>query len=247
MIDISSTYEKLKALLKEEGFNLLCRINVEEYDKETPSTRHISNILPEAKSAIIVAFAGKGFWEKLKRFLEENPRFVRSTENWIDEYTVLKITEVTAILKPRVSKCKVVFPFSQPGLNLDFMKLGELGGIGTKSLLGILIHPTYGSWISIRGAILTDAEFNSYDAPLANFTPCKECQKPCINACPAKAISLNGWNYKACLHFRLSTDICSSNCISRRACPYGMEHQYSEEQLAHHQRAVLKDVKKILV
>ncbi|MCI0455322.1 MAG: hypothetical protein L0Y68_10065 [Candidatus Dadabacteria bacterium] len=100
----------------------------------------------------------------------------------------------------------MAFPFGSGYLSLDFSKLGELGGVGTKILLGILIHPEYGSWISLREATATDLEPSRYNEPLYPFNPCPPCSKPYIFA-----------------------------------CPYGIEHQYSREQLTYHHKFVLKN------
>ncbi|MER3445696.1 MAG: hypothetical protein C4291_02160 [Candidatus Dadabacteria bacterium] len=236
-------YNRLKNLFHDSGFNLLHRIKASEYDNQISLSRRASNIMPNAKSVILVGFAGRGFWEILQGFLKENPQFRETREDWIDEYTVLRFMSASRILDDAGVDYAIAFPFVSAGLALDFSKLGELGGVGARSLMGILIHPEYGLWISLRGAIITDLEFSQYNEPLS-FDPCPHCSKPCISACPANTVSEDGWDYNACMKFRLSDDTCRDNCASRRACPYGKEHQYSEEQLAHHHRFVLKSVKK---
>jgi epoxyqueuosine reductase QueG len=200
--------------------------------------------MPDAKSVILVGFAGRGFWEMLQGFLKENPEFRGTREDWIDDYTLFQFMSASQIFEDENVNYEMTFPFGSGGLSIDFSKLGELGGVGVKSLMGILIHPEYGLWISLRGAIVTDLEFAHYDEPLSSFNPCPECSKPCISACPANTVSENGWDYTACMKFRLSDDTCRDNCASRRACPYGKEHQYSEEQLAHHHRFVLRSIRK---
>jgi epoxyqueuosine reductase QueG len=237
-------YTKLVDLFHTSGLNLVRKIRVGEYDQKVPPNRQINNLLPDAKSAILAGFAGRSFWKILQKFLRENPEFGDSQEDWIDDYTVLKFMSAAEILEDEKVNYRIAFPFGSTSLLLDFSKLGELGGVGVKSLLGILIHPEYGSWISLRGAIITDLEFAHYDEPLSSFNPCPPCSKPCISACPANTVSHKGWNYTACMNFRLSDDTCMTNCASRRACPYGRKHQYSEEQLAYHHRFVLKNVKK---
>lgn len=237
-------YDRLSQLFSKRGFNLVRKIKAEVYDQLAQHNRRISNIIPDASSLILVGFAGKEFWETLKNFLQEYPSFKNAKDHWIDEYTILCFDHARRILDDHESKYSLVFPFGHEGAVLDFTKLGELGGVGVKSLLGILINPEYGSWISLRGAILTDMEFMDYDKPLSWFDPCPSCSKPCISACPAGTISENGWDYNACMKFRIGEDTCKSNCASRRACPYGNEHQYSEEQLSYHHKFVLESTKK---
>lgn len=237
-------YNELSSLFYSSGFNLIRRINADDYNRQVPANRAISNLFPGAKSIILVGFAGRDFWKTLQDFLKENSEFRDSQEDWIDEYTLLMFASAAKILKRKKVSHKFVFPFGPAALTLDFMQLAQTGGVGVKSLLGILIHPEYGTWISLRGAIVTNLEFREYNAPLPCFNPCTACSKPCITACPGNTISEKGWDWKSCMNFRLSDDMCSTSCASRRACPYGKEHQYSEEQLAYHQGFVLKSIKK---
>ena len=176
--------------------------------------------------------------------MDVNKTFKSDHEDWIDEYTLLKFSPSVGILENVKVNHKLIFPFRSSGLFLDFMLLGELAGFGVPSLLGILLHPEFGSWMSMRGAIISDLDFTSYDKPLIDFDPCPSCSKPCITACPANTISFKGWDWNKCMNFRLNSSTCESNCFSRRACPYGKEHQYSEDQLEHHHRFVIKSVKR---
>jgi epoxyqueuosine reductase len=239
-----SLYNRLENLFHNLGFNLVCRVRASEYDPQAPLNRRVSNLMPNAKSIILIGFAGESFWEMLQGFLKENPKFRDTREDWVDDYTLLQFMSASQICEDEKVNYKMSFPFGSGELSLDFLKLGALGGVGVKSLMGILINPEYGLWISLRGAIVTDLEFSQYDEPLSSFNPCPRCSKPCISACPANTISENGWDYNACMKFRLSDDTCRDNCASRRACPYGKEHQYPEEQLHHHHGFVLKSVKK---
>ncbi len=244
MMNPESIYHEIAGLFHSSGFNLVRRIKVDDYDQQVPLSKRTGRLFPDSKSIILVGFAGSDFWKTLQQFLEENPEFRDTREDWIDEYTLLRFASAAGILKQKKVSHKFVFPFGSEALTLDFMQLGQTGGIGNRSLLGILIHPEYGTWISLRGAIVTDLEFSMYDTPLSHFNPCTACHKPCIPACPGNTISERGWDWKSCMVFRLSGDTCSTNCVSRRACPYGKEHQYPEEQLAYHHGFVLKSIRK---
>lgn len=238
-----SLHIKLKNVFHDSGFNIVTRIKVSDYDRQVLRDIRATTIFPNAKSIILAGFAGKNFWNILQKFLRENPDFKNTREHWIDDYTLLKFMLAAKILDDKNANYRMAFPFGSGAFTLDFLKLGQLGGAGVNSLLGVLIHPEYGPWISLRGAIITDLEFTHYNSPLNSFNPCPTCSKPCISACPAATISEKGWDWKACMNFRLSNDACATNCASRRACPYGKEHEYSEEQLAYHHKFVLKSVK----
>jgi epoxyqueuosine reductase len=237
-------YEELRRYLEDAGFNLLVKIKSSEYDAEAAGKKSSSDFLEDAKSIILSGFAGNGFWKAFKRFLDNNPGFKEKHENPIDSYSRLIFGRLPEILQAEDGiRYELVFPFGDAATDMDFVKLGMLGGVGVPSLLGILLNPKYGTWISMRGALVTDIEFGEYDKPLSSFDPCSGCYKPCITSCPARTLSENGWDWQACMRFRMSDDTCSEKCSSRIACPYGKEHAYSAEQIEHHHAFVLKSVR----
>ena len=241
------TWDNLKCYLNGSGFNILARINADEYDSIVPGKKRASSLLTEARSVILSGFAGNKFWPLFQSFLKENPEFSKNNKNLIDNYTRLKFEQLISVLqKDKGSSFKSVYPFGDSAYDLDFMTLGIMGGLGVPSLLGILLHPEYGTWMSLRGAILTDISFADYDRPFSEFNPCPPCEKPCIGSCPANTVTISGWDWESCMKFRLSSDVCSSSCASRKACPYGNEYRYSEQQIRYHHEFVLKSIRKYL-
>lgn len=236
-------FENIKGLFNRWGFNITRKVKTSDYSNNLKTTRALYDFPRNGRSIILAGFAGSGFWDILRAFLKNETEFAQSRIDWIDDYTRIIFRSAEEILERSRVSYEVIFPFGARALSLDFMELGRIAGVGVDSLLGILLNPEYGPWISLRGAIITDLEFSNYDNPLKNFDPCPPCPKPCITACPAKTISDGGWAWEACIDYRLSTDTCTINCASRRACPYGKEHQYTEEQLVHHHKFVLSSVK----
>ncbi|HVY54754.1 MAG TPA: hypothetical protein VHC46_03265 [Thermodesulfobacteriota bacterium] len=237
-------FEDIRNHFGKAGFNLTVKIASRDYDNAARGKKS-GELLPGARSIILTGFAGRDFWETFNLFLVRNPGFIGEHENPIDDYTREVFGELSAGPVSRSdARWVTVFPFGEGALDLDFVRLGILGGVGVPSLLGLLLNPIFGTWISLRGAIITDAKFNTYDAPIEGFEPCPACDKPCISACPAHTISVKGWDWEACMRHRISTDICSDKCASRLACPYGNEHAYPAGQIAHHHKYVLKSVKK---
>lgn len=236
-------YQKIRNHFDEAGFNLTVKIRAEDFNS-TAAGKKSGEFLEGARSIIVTGFGGRGFWETFNRFLARNPEFIAEHENPVDDYTRRVFRDLEIILGTSGGgKYRTVFPFGKDALDLDFVKLGLLGGVGVPSLLGILLNPVYGSWISLRGALLTELEFKTYDEPMIDFSPCPSCDKPCISACPAHTISENGWDWEACMKHRLSTYVCSEKCASRLSCPYGQEHSYTPDQIIHHHKFVLKSVK----
>ncbi len=238
-------FEAIKKYFYESGFNLVVKIQSSEYDKIAAPKISSESLVRGARSIILAGFAGNTFWNVLQSFLSEYPAFPDRYEDLIDTYTELKFKGVSSILDAlQNSNFKAVFPFGEGAYDVDFVKLGSLGGVGVPSLLGILIHPEYGTWISLRGAVITTLQFDDYDRPLGSFNPCPSCHKPCVDACPANTLSENGWDWESCMRFRISDDTCHDVCSSRLACPYGENHRYPADQIAHHHRFVLKSAKR---
>lgn len=238
--------DRIKTVSKDSGFNITRTISVRAYDSLVSEQKRASSLLQSAKAITLIGFGGKGFWKTFSNFLKSNTDFKDRGEDLIDNYSLMVFKELSDILDKSGIEHKAVFPFGKDAAALDFVTLGEASGAGVPSLLGILLHPEYGPWISLRGALLTDIELGSHDGPLEGFAPCPSCHKPCINACPASTISEKGWDWESCMSFRLADDTCSLSCASRRACPYGEDQQYTEEQMAHHHGFVLRNVKKYL-
>lgn len=235
--------DKIKSHFLNSGFNLTLAIDPSEYNK-TPGLKKLDHMFPDAKSVFLVGFAGKDFWEIFQNYLKNNPEFETNNIDLIDNYTVLQFKEAAHILDFNNIDYKTFYPFGENALELNFLKLAELGGAGSESLLGLLLHPVYGTWISLRGALITNLELDKYDSPLSNFDPCPTCHKPCIAACPAHTISAYGWDWESCMKFRLDDPTCAKSCASRLACPYGQEQQYPANQLHYHHEFVLKSVRK---
>ena len=240
----ADTWHKIKSQLNGSGFNIAVRIDASQYDSIVPEKKRAGTLLNEARSIILTGFAGNKFWPVLQSFLRQNPQFKNRNENIIDNYSRITIERVAETLTQQVGAVfKIAYPFGQSAYDLDFTLLGIMGGVGVPSLLGMLLHPEYGTWMSLRGALLTDMELSEYDKPISEFNPCPSCEKPCIEACPADTVTEKGWDWRSCMDFRLSSDICSAGCASRKACPYGQYYMYSDEQIEYHHQFVLKSVK----
>lgn len=236
--------ERLNTAARDSGFNITRTTSIHSYDRIVSERKSASSLLPGAKSITLIGFGGNGFWKTFSNYLKANPDFKDIGEDLIDNYSRIIFKELSDILDESGIEHKAVFPFGREAAALDFIKLGEVSGAGVPSLLGILLHPQYGPWISLRGALLTELEPNRYDSPLEGFDPCPSCHKPCVSACPADTISEQGWDWESCMRFRLADDTCSLSCASRKACPYGADQQYSAEQMAYHHSFVLRSVRK---
>ena len=122
-------------------------------------------------------------------FLEDlraNPSHLTETEHPLDDFIDRWIQSVdpTPDATRRWIQCA-----EDVDVFVDFRPLATSAGLGTPSLLGLVIHPEYGLWVSIRAVLLSTEVFEPTTKNRMQ-SPCEGCvEKPCISACPAGAVT----------------------------------------------------------
>jgi hypothetical protein len=127
---------------------------------------------------------------------------------------------------------KAYFPFGGPPWR-PFIAWALRSGRVHASPVSLLIHPDTGLFFSLRGAIaIPDA---LPDAPA--LSPCATCAtKPCLTACPAQALTAQGYDVPACHAFldtAAGSDCMDSGCAVRRACPIGPDRRLPAQSAFH--------------
>ena len=119
-------------------------------------------------------------------------------------------------------------------------QLGEAlrSGRAFASPVTLLVHDGAGLMVSYRGAIALPGRVDLPAPPAAS--PCDGCAaKPCLSACPARALDVRGYDVPAChafLDMADGADCLSGGCIVRRACPISHAYGRLPEQSAYHMR-----------
>ena len=135
----------------------------------------------------------------------------------------------------------VLFPFGGPPHH-PFQRWARRADPSSPSRrLGILIHPEFGLWHALRGALLF-RERLELPAIAAAPSPCDACAaKPCLRTCPVGAFTRERLR-----HRRLPGATCArcpgqpcmiQGCQARLACPVGREHAYRGGLAQHLMRA----------
>ena len=110
------------------------------------------------------------------------------------------------------------------------------------SPLGMLIHSEYGLWHSYRGALALQEDLALASAR-AGERPCETCsERPCLNACPVRAFTTEGYDVGRCREHLRSPDgreCVEGGCLARRACPVGSTFAQGPRQTQFHMRAFL--------
>jgi epoxyqueuosine reductase len=130
---------------------------------------------------------------------------------------------------------KAVFPFGGPPWH-PFHRWAVRTGRVWESPVRLLVHQEQGLMVSFRGAL---ALKEALDLPAPPQSPCTDCAKPCLTACPVGALTAAGYNLPAC-HSFLATpaghDCMDLGCAVRRACPVSQTYARMPEQSAYHMR-----------
>ncbi len=226
---------ELTRVLAPFGLNLIGTTTPAAYDALVPASHRLGST---AHGAIVVIGNGGGaFWSAFREYAGAAP----DTAHPLDVFTAAILAAHAAPVAERLGlHPELRFPFEATAPPLSFVHLAEAAGLGRRGLLGVLLHPEFGPWMALRGALLVD-EAPVAARPAAGFEPCAACrERPCMSACPGDAIAApDGWNVPRCIDFRVAggdANPCVDRCHARVACVYGRAHVYPADALAYHQR-----------
>ena len=184
--------------------------------------------LPDGfQTLYLVGPAEPGFWPNLKL----SPEWQSGAADPVDRWSARVLTEVAETLG-----ATALFPFGGPPWH-PFYSWATGSGQAWESPVRLLVGSRTGLLNSYRGALGFAARL---DVPPAAQRPCDTCAgQPCLRACPAAALTNDGYNLPQC-HAFLDTDAgsdCMNNgCAVRRACPVSHSYARLSEQSAYHMR-----------
>lgn len=126
-----------------------------------------------------------------------------------------------------------LFPFGGPPW-LPFQTWAKASGRAWESPVRLLVHAEAGLWVSFRGALALPFALDLPPAP----NPCETCaDRPCLTACPPRAIRAGAYDVPAC-HAFLDTGpgraCLTQGCRVRAACPVSVRHARVAVQSAYH-------------
>ncbi|MEE8536541.1 MAG: hypothetical protein V3U86_12215 [Acidobacteriota bacterium] len=227
--------------LARRGFNLTGIVDSRRFDAEVPGGRRLGDILPGARSAMVIAAGGRALWDAISEERRKRGEEASATADPIDRFSEETIREEAGRLRRAFPDARFIatFPFKDAQEPLSYLSLAERAGLGTTdTVLRLLLHPVYGPWVSLRGCLITDLAL-PISEPLREFHPCEGCARPCLTPCPVTALTPAGWDHAACMSHRTAGPNCLDGCAPRLACPVGQEHAYGPEEMRHRQMAAL--------
>ena len=172
---------------------------------------------------ILIGNGGRAMWQAI---LREGGR----SADPIDDFSVREVRRWLAAQASGRSY-EIVYPGERL---VGLQSLGECAGWHFASPFMVGINERWGTWFAYRVAVLADTDFEP-TRPVPGESPCTACRpRPCVSACPGKAIEDSGFNLADCVRYRLRADsACQTTCMARLACPVRAEHRYDDEQIRH--------------
>jgi len=223
--------EQIKTIALSSGAELFGAVSVEKLEESAPKGHRPSDLMPNAKSIIVLACGRK---------LNEDRNYVYK---WGPDYslTYIKLKEEVKQLRKEARGCieavknfltennfkAVTEPHGWTGM-ISFKQAAYLAGLGVFGKGSFVIHPKLGH-LNILACILTDAPLQ-YGTPLA-LDVCGDCVE-CIRACKYGAFKKVSGNYEwiaeKCRCYDLIMNPvtlkwtygpCNSKCVN--LCPIG--------------------------
>jgi hypothetical protein len=214
--------EATRAALAADGLDLAAPLCAADHDACVPDEWRAP---PGCRSVLVVGNAGAALW---RRFSAARPR----GRDPLDRF-------VRTILQRHAPGAFATYRERREGRPLPLIALAERAGLGRPGRIGLLLHPIYGPWISLRAVVYSSQSVESSEIP--DFDPCNGCPAPCVTACRGQAIasqattqeSFDGGN---CFRTKLLDGGCRIACDARAACVIGREHAFPRDAVAHHSR-----------
>ncbi len=219
--------DALRAALAGAGLNLTGTLPANEYDRLVPEVWRADHVYPRCEGVLIVGNGGRSLWPLFKASPE-----ARLHKNPLDRYTRRVMHEAADRMTSPAGV--VLYTDKRDECYLPLVALAQRAGFGSPGRVGVLLHPTYGPWISIRGALLLSQPV-PFTEP-SGFDPCTGCPAPCATACHGQVVGPDGVDPRGCFRTKILKRACHAACDARSACVVGPEHAFSPEQIAHHSR-----------
>ncbi|MGA1524132.1 MAG: hypothetical protein ACO4CZ_09200 [Planctomycetota bacterium] len=230
---VHDPFATLTAECTSRGMNLVGAVDAAAFDATQPCGRRAGERLAGCDTIVLLGAGGRAAWEAVQARQGGSIGPARPGYHPIDAWSLDVAEQAAEQLRTLGCEVAVVPPDEQRPMN--FRQLAEQVGFGTVSpVIGHLLHPEFGPWLSLRPALLVRGRpFGPRPpAPLGDFAPCGGCPQPCRAACPSGTYRQPGSpDLLACAEHRLEGG-CGTGCDTLRACPLGAEHRYGPEEEA---------------
>ncbi|MBL8726033.1 MAG: hypothetical protein JNK49_18450 [Planctomycetes bacterium] len=189
------------------GLNLFGVVDTERFDACQPPDQRIRSRWPGCGTVVVLGSGGREFWQRFAQACRDAGAQKTLPAPGPQQFASQCVQHVAGCFHRAAVRVGVVEP---TGPCPSLLRLAEAAGFGTVSPVnGLLVHPHYGPWVSLRAALLFEGRpFGPVaDAAVTDrFQPCCSCKQPCRTACTEPECAADG-----------------SGCRCR--CPVGSEHR----------------------
>lgn len=183
------------------------------------------------RPALLIGNFGGSHWDAFK----SSKFFDDGEDDPMNRWTQSTLSPIT-----EKYSCEVRYPFGEQ--LWPFQKWAAAATGMKPSPIGLFIHPNYGLWVALRGALIF-ADDIELPKSKPSIHPCETCRdQPCLSSCPVDAFSGESFDVASCRQFASSvkgTSCRDDGCRARLSCPVGKEFAYSLEQQTFHMAAFL--------
>ena len=182
---------------------------------------------PRFRSLVLLSPAEPGFWAHVTAAPEWADNGADPLDRWSRRVISAMAGQIGA---------EPLFPFGGPP-HRPFIDWALRSGRAWTSPVQLIVQDRMGLMASYRGAL---AVTGHVDLPEPAQSPCDTCAgKPCLTACPPRALTGAGYDIAACHAFLDGTDgktCLMGGCAVRRACPLSQSYGRLAGQSAYHMR-----------
>lgn len=182
------------------------------------------------KTLILLGPKGPEMWWNFSASAEYSDGTPNPLDRWSERVIGALAEEFVAI---------AVFPFGGPPWQ-PFQKWAARGENAVSSPVSMQVTQGRGLWASYRGALGLNQRVDLPEQ--STMSPCKDCEAPCLNACPVDAFAGGSYDVPRCTAHLKSAEgtACKTGCLVRTACPYGQRIKLPIAQRAFHIDAFLR-------
>lgn len=202
----------------EVGLNLFGVVDVARFDSCQPKDLRIGTRWPRCGTAVLLGSGGRDFWQRFAANCAQaaHTRALPAPAQFASQC----VRQIAAQFEAARLPLQVVDPQQRCP---SFLRLAEAAGFGTVSpVSGLLLHPEFGPYVSLRAALLFEGRpFGAVaDASITDrFQPCCSCRatRPApVAPAPTSAAPCPQHPEPA---------QCGPACRCRASCPIGSEHR----------------------
>ncbi len=202
----------VRGALAGSGIQRIASCGVDAYDRAAPSGYRSAHLLPGARGVVVAASGGPALFRAFRSRMAAAPDLWDEPDPY-DAFVSTLLTRADAALQSAGVRARRFDAAVRAPVQLDFLALARLVGIGSPGPFRLYIDPDYGPWWALRGAWLVDAEV---DPPLPHHPPCAGCAAPCVGG-----------------RANVGAKVAATAEVRAR-CVVGQEHRYDDEQIAYH-------------